>query len=58
MRYAAGRLPRLALNDTCMPTSSEIDLLRQKSMAVLEHSEQLVAIGRKRQVFPRRQRGV
>jgi hypothetical protein len=37
-----------------MPTSSEIDLLRQNSMAVLEPSEKSVATGRERQVFPRR----
>ena len=39
-----------------MTTSSKIDLLRQNSMAVLEPSEKSVAIGRERQVFPRRQR--
>jgi hypothetical protein len=38
-----------------MPTSSEIDLLRQNSMAVLEPSEDPVAIGRE-QIFPRRQK--
>jgi hypothetical protein len=37
-----------------MPTSSEIDLLRQNSMAVLELREKAVAIGRERQVLPRR----
>ncbi len=39
-----------------MPTSTEIDLLRQNSMAVLEYNEKSVAIGQERQVFPRRQR--
>jgi hypothetical protein len=38
-----------------MPTSSEIDLLRQNSMVVFEPSERSVTIGRERQVFPRRQ---
>jgi hypothetical protein len=39
-----------------MPTSSEIELLLQNSMAVLECNEGSVAIGRELQVFPRRQR--
>jgi hypothetical protein len=39
-----------------MPTSSENDLLRQNSTAVLEYNEESVAIGPERQVFPRRQR--
>jgi hypothetical protein len=38
-----------------MPTSSEIDLLRQNSMAMLEYNEETVAVGRERQVFPHRQ---
>jgi hypothetical protein len=41
-----------------MPTSSEIDLLRQNSMAVLEPGENSIAIDRERQVFPRRQRAL
>ena len=41
-----------------MPTSSEIDLLRQNSMTVLEPGEKSVAVGRERQVFPRRQRAL
>ena len=39
-----------------MKTSSEIDLLRQNAMAVLEPGEKSVAIDRERQVIPRRQR--
>jgi hypothetical protein len=38
-----------------MPTPSEIELLRRDSMTALEHSEESCAIGRERQILPRRQ---
>jgi hypothetical protein len=50
------KLARARPENTPLPTSSEIDLLRQISMAVLGPSEKSVAISRERQVFPRRQR--
>jgi hypothetical protein len=48
--------PGIALKNTRMPTSSEIALLRQNSMAVLEHSEEFVAMGTVDTVLARQDR--